>query len=48
MNMVKDMHGVSLKKGGQELSTYLVANRQLKVCEERNGKGIEVMKKSTW
>jgi hypothetical protein len=48
MNMVRDMHGVSLMKGGQEFSTHLVANRQLKVREERHGKGIEIMKRSTW
>jgi hypothetical protein len=48
MNMVRDMHGVGLMKGSQDLSTYLIVNRQLKVREERHGKGIEIMKRSTW
>jgi hypothetical protein len=48
MNMVRDMHGVSLMKEVQEFSTHLVANRQLKVHEEIHGKGIEIMKRSMW
>jgi hypothetical protein len=48
MDMVRDMHEVSLTKGGQEFNTHLVVNRQLKVREERHGKGIEIMKRRTW